>query len=213
MGIFGGTFDPIHVGHLLVAETASEELDLDEVRFLPAAVSPLKVHQTPRSTAKQRGQMVRLAIGGNPRFCIDEREIERGGTSYTIDTLRELRDEYPNTQLVFLMGADSLKSFHLWKEPRAICELAEVVVLMRGGHENPDKQLLAEHLPSTMRRESHLEKHVLNMPQIEISSSDLRERFAQGRSTRYQLHPAVEAYIEVEGLYLPDANGGKTKSA
>lgn len=197
IGILGGTFDPIHLGHLLIAEHAREQLELNQIWFVPAAVSPLKLANRPHSSAKQRVEMVKLATGGNPHFEVDEREITRGGTSFTVDTLREIRQETPDADLTFIMGADSLADLHAWKEPAEICQLAFVAVLARGGYPLPKIELLEPFLP----RQSTPESHLIPMPQMEISSSDLRNRIHQGRSVRYQLHPAVEAYVHANGLY------------
>lgn len=198
IGVFGGTFDPIHVGHLLLAELSREQLALDGVYFVPAAVSPLKVEQPPTS-AKHRLEMVRLAIGGNSHFRVDERELQREGPSYTVDTLRAYQSEHADAALYFLMGADSLADLPYWREPQAICQLAQVMVLARGGHPPPKLDILQTYLPAEPRQS--IDQHVLEMPQMEISSRDLRRRIADGRSTRYQLHPAVEAYIDANGLY------------
>ncbi len=198
IGLFGGTFDPIHLGHLLIAEHAREYLQLDQVRFLPAATAPHKQHQ--RATdAKQRWEMVQLAVGGNPFFYADDRELRRGGTSYTVDTLREIKGELPQAELFFLMGADSLEELHTWREPKRICEMAFVAVVARGGRELPNMQLLKPYLPEEQHLQ--LEQHCVPMPQMEISSSDIRERIEAGKTVRYQLHPAVEAYINARGLY------------
>lgn len=202
IGIMGGTFDPIHVGHLLVAEQAREQLALTEVRMLPAAMSPLKLEQQ-SADAKHRLEMVRLAAGGNPFFTVDDREIRRGGTSFTVDTLTELSQELPEAELVFIMGADSLRDLDSWREPERICQLAFVAVLARGGLPAPDISQLARFLPANQRDTA--EQHLLNIPQMEISSSDLRQRIHAGRSIRYQVHPAVEAYIAANGLYSETA--------
>ena len=199
IGILGGTFDPVHLGHLLLAEQARIRLQLDQVWFLPASVSPLKQHASPRATDRQRIEMLELATGGNPFFRIDPREIHRGGTSYTVDTLRELRGERPDAELFFLMGADSLASLKDWKRPEEICELTQVIVLARGGHPEPQVEQLGTFMPGQSAEE--LSRQLLPMPQLEISSSDLRDDVKAGRSTRYQLHPAVEVFIEKEGLY------------
>ncbi len=198
IGIFGGTFDPIHVGHLLIAEHAREHLQLEQIRFIPAATAPHKQDQ--RATeAKQRWEMVQLAIGGNPYFVADDRELRRGGTSYTVDTLSDLKAELPQAELILLIGADSLAELHTWREPTRICELAFVAVLARGGREQPDLQLLKPYMPE--REHSQLDEHLVPLPQVEISSSQIRQRIAQGQSVRYQLHPAVEAYIAAQGVY------------
>ena len=198
IGILGGTFDPIHIGHLLLAEMAREALQLDEVRFIPAAIAPHKL-DIKSSEGKQRLELVRLAIGGNRFFTADDRELRRSGISYTVDTLTELRAELPNAELVFLMGGDSLAELHTWREPARICELAFVAVLARGGLPSPDLQQLKVYLPSAQHAE--LASHLIPMPQMEISSSEIRARIAEGRSVRYHLHPAVAAAIDAQGLY------------
>ncbi len=203
IGIFGGTFDPIHVGHLLLAELARERLRLDEVRFIPAATAPHKLEQK-SSDGKQRLELVRLAIGGNPYFTADDRELRRSGVSFTVDTLTELRAELPEAELFFLMGGDSLAELHTWREPERICQLAFVAVLARGGHDNPDLQQLKRFL--SPEQHADLASHLIPMPQLEISSSDIRQRVAAGRSVRYQLHPAVAAAIAASGLYRSPEN-------
>lgn len=201
IGVFGGTFDPIHVGHLLVAEIAREKLGLSEMRFVPASLSPLKIEAPATTSDKQRLEMVKLAVGGNPFFLVDDREIQRGGASYTVETLRELQQENEDAELYFLMGADSLEQFHLWREPKVICELARVVVVHRGGYPAPEIGTLAPFLDAPDDLQTLSEKHIVSVPQVEVSSSDLRARIRNGESTRYQLHPAVSAFIGTERLY------------
>lgn len=201
IGILGGTFDPIHLAHLLIAEHAREALQLDQVRFVPAARAPHKQH-LPASDAKHRWEMVRLAIGGNAFFAADDRELRRGGTSYTVDTLAELHAQRPEDDLFFLMGADSLAELHTWRTPHRICELAFVAVVARGGRPLPDLRLLQPYLPGG--RSEDLQQHLVTMPQMEISSTQLRQRVAQGKSIRYQVPPAVEAYIHAQGMYRPE---------
>ena len=198
IGLYGGTFDPIHIGHLLIAEYAREQLQLDELRFIPAATAPHKLeHQA--ADEKQRLEMLRLATGGNPHFRVDDRELRRGGTSYTVDTLEELHLEMPQAELVFLMGSDSLDELDTWRAPQRICQLAFVAVVARGGRAAPDVAKLRRYLPA--EEQAQVDRHLLAMPQIEISSSEIRARVANARSIRYQLHPAVEAFIQAQGLY------------
>ncbi len=199
VGIFGGSFDPIHVGHLLVAEFAREQLELSEVRFLPAAISPLKQSKQP-TEAKHRVEMIRLAIGGNPRFRLDERELRREGPSYTVDTLSELKAESPSTDWVFIMGADSLADWHAWRTPERICELAFVAIAARGGMPAPNLDLLRKYLPNHQRASA--DDHILHLPQMEISSTDIRMRVQNGKSIRYQVPAAVEAYIATTKLFI-----------
>ncbi len=198
VGLFGGTFDPIHLGHLLIAEHSKEYLNLDEVRFIPAATAP---HKQDRESVdgKHRQEMVRLAIGGNSSLVADDRELRRGGTSYTIDTLQELTDEMPGVDFVFVMGSDSLAELSTWREPEKICRLAFVAVVARGGEPKPDLALLGRYLPG--ETELELERHLVPMPQIEINSTEIRRRIADGRSIRYQVPAAVEAYIRANQLY------------
>jgi nicotinate-nucleotide adenylyltransferase len=198
IGILGGSFDPIHLGHLLIAEFAREQLHLSEVRFIPAALSPLKQNRQP-TEPKHRAAMVRLAIGGNPHFRLDERELNRGGTSYTVDTLTELKAENPTAELVFIMGADSLAELSAWREPARICELAFVAVVARGGRPAPDLETLQRYLPADQVADA--ERHLVLLPQLEISSTDLRQRVRLGQSIRYQVPAAVEAYIASAKLY------------
>lgn len=196
IGIMGGTFDPVHIGHLLAAELCREQLGLDELRFMPAFVSPFKLDKQ-AAEPKHRLEMLQLATQSNPCFSVDDRELRRGGTSFTVDTLRELKTEQPESELVFLMGADSLAEFDKWREPAEICRLAKVVVVARGGTPAPDWQMLRRFLPHS----SQTEQHVITMPQCEISSSGIRQAIAAGRSIRYQVPAAVAAYIEQHKLY------------
>lgn len=200
IGIYGGSFDPIHMGHLLVAETCREQLQLDEVRFIPAHVSPFKVDQYP-SDDKQRMEMLQLAVSGQDSFLVDSRELERGGVSYTVDTLRELHQEMPGNEFYFLMGADSLVDFLKWKEPKEICRLAWIVVVGRGGHAEISWSVL-EGLLDKGRYQQTLGMKI-NMPLIELSSSELRERAATGRSLRFRMPRSVEQYIKTNQLYRP----------
>lgn len=198
VGIYGGSFDPIHLGHLLIAEFVREQLNLSEVRFVPAAVSPLKQTQQP-TESKHRVEMIRLAIGGNANFKLDERELRRGGPSYTVDTLAELKAELPEADLVFLMGADSLADLHAWREPERICELAFLAIVARGGRPDPDLDKLQKYLPK--EQAGRAVEHLIRAPQLEISSTEIRERVRQGKSIRYQVTAAVEAYIAAAELY------------
>jgi nicotinate-nucleotide adenylyltransferase len=198
IGIYGGSFDPVHLGHLLVAETVRDQLKLDQVLFIPAAQSPLKQGNIPTS-AKNRVEMLRLAIGAHPAFEIDEREIQRGGISYTIETVRSLQSERPDATWFLLMGADSLRDFDKWKEPRELCRLTTPVVVARGGEPAPNLDRFAEFTDS--ERVEAIKHSTVTMPQLEISSRDIRRRVNEGRSIRYLVTAAVEAYIKNEGLY------------
>jgi len=215
IGIFGGSFDPIHVGHLMIAETAREQLRLDRVLFLPAAKSPLKQEVTP-ADSKARIEMIRLAIGGHPHFMLDEREINRGGISYTVDTLKEMTSEKfslgdaaesstaepdaaKSIEWFFLIGGDSLADFPRWKSPEEILRLASIAVVARGGSPALDWSVLQPYCDADSITE--IMNNQINMPQIEISSRSIRDRIASGKSIRYLVPPAVAAYIEAKQLY------------
>ena len=198
IGIFGGTFDPVHYGHLLLAEMCREQGKLDEVWFVPAAVSPLKQSRPP-SEAKHRVEMLNLASGGHTPFRLSAVELERGGVSYTVDTLAWFREQYPQAELFFLMGADSLQDFPLWREPARICELALPLVVRRHGSPEPNFQPLAPIL--TADRLAIVQANVVHMPVLELSSTEIRKSVSVGRSIRYQVPRAIEAYIAAQGLY------------
>lgn len=198
IGIYGGSFDPIHIGHLLLAETVRERLKLDEVRFVPAAQSPLKLDIKPTAD-KQRLEMLELAIGGHEHFRIDPREIQRGGVSYTVDTLRELTTEQTEDDLFFIMGADSLADLPRWRDPSEICRLAFPVVVARGGEPAPDWSILEEYMPAD--RIEFVKESSISIPLIELSSSEIRKRVKENRSIRYRVPRAVEAYIQSHHLY------------
>lgn len=198
IGIYGGSFDPIHIGHLLVAEMVREQVGLDKILFIPAFQSPLKLDYPPIG-GRSRLEMLQLAIGGNPYFEVDDRELIRGGTSYTIDTLRELHSEKPDAEWFLLMGADSLVDLVRWKEPESLCRLAVPIVVARGGLPPPDLDSLRQFVDTN--RMAMIERYVVNMPQLEISSRDLRNRILNQRSIRYQVPSSVEAYIRANELY------------
>ena len=195
LGIFGGTFDPVHYGHLLLAETCREELNLDAVHFLPAGDPPHKSHAI--SHGRDRARMVTLAVSGYPEFVVDEREIRRSGPSWTVVTLQEFAQEYPDSELYFLMGADSLRDFPDWRQPETILELATVAAVNRPGYPLPsrkDLKGLLKGLPADRVR-------FVSMPGTLISSSDLRQRVSSGRSIRFQTPRAVDVFLREHKLY------------
>lgn len=198
LGIFGGSFDPVHYGHLLLAETCREQARLDRVWFVPNSLSPLKREQPPAS-AKHRLEMLQLAIGGHEAFEVCTLEIDRGGISYTVDTLSQIRELHPTAELFFLMGADSLADFTLWREPERICSLAIPLVVRRHGSPEPDFAPIASLLSAERLELSR--KNVVNMPIIQLSASEIRSRAQRGESLRYRTPRAVEKYIETNGLY------------
>jgi nicotinate-nucleotide adenylyltransferase len=198
LGIFGGSFDPVHYGHLLLAECARETLSLDEVWLVPAAVPPHKQSRE-LAPAKHRLEMVELALAGHEQLRASPLEIERGGVSYTVQTLAAVREARPAATLYLLMGADSLCDLPTWREPARICELALPAVVRRGSAPQPDFSAIAA-LVSPARL-SEIRASQVEMPLIELSSTDLRQRAAAGRSLRYRTPRAVEKYIETHRLY------------
>jgi nicotinate-nucleotide adenylyltransferase len=198
IGIFGGTFDPVHYGHLILAESCREECGLDQVWLLPAAISPHKQGQPPTG-AEHRVAMLQLAIGGHEQLRVETTEVERGEVSYTVDTLETLHERQPTDELFFLMGSDSLQDLPAWKQPERICELALPIVVRRPGAGEPSMGVF-EQLVSADRLEQ-IHRYSIDMPWVDISSSNMRQRVADGRSIRFRTPRAVEAYIASHGLY------------
>ncbi|MBX7071701.1 MAG: nicotinate-nucleotide adenylyltransferase [Pirellulales bacterium] len=198
LGLFGGTFDPIHYGHLLLAETAREECRLDQVWFVPNSQAPHKQGR-PITDAQRRVEMLKLAIGGNSAFAISTLEIDRGGVSYTVDTLAQLRADEPTRELFLILGADSLIDLPTWREPARICELAMLVIARRTGAERARLDTLSELV--SRERLAEFEPYQIEMPRVDLSASMLRRRVSQGLSIRYRTPRAVEKFIEVAGLY------------
>ena len=198
LGIFGGTFDPVHTAHLLLAETFREELRLDEVRFVPAAVPPHK-QDDEITEGEKRVEMLKLALAGHPSFRVDTSELSRAGVSYTVESLRRLREDLPDAEIFFLMGGDSLAEFLTWKEPGEILKLATPVVARRGS----DAPLDWSHLTAVASAErlAEIQQSQFATPLIDVSSTDIRRRRAAGRSIRYRLPRAVEEYILAQRLY------------
>jgi nicotinate-nucleotide adenylyltransferase len=181
IGILGGSFDPIHHGHLILAHAAKEELGLNRVLFIPANKSPHKTDTKP-ATAEDRLEMVRLAIEGEEGFEVSDVELRRPAPSYTVETLRELKKSHPQDEFVLLIGADNVATFDTWREPEEIRHLAQIAVLDRAGS-------AAAHDWPTVRR------------LVDISSTDIRARAADGRSIRYLTPDAVCDYIATHSLY------------
>jgi nicotinate-nucleotide adenylyltransferase len=198
LGILGGSFDPVHFGHLLLAESCLEQLRLDAVWFLPAATPPHK-HPKATSPAEHRAAMLELAVAGNPAFAVCRQEIERGGINYTHEALARLHDEDPRRDLFFLLGADMFRDLPNWRDPRRVCELAVPVAAARPGEPPPDYELLAEFVPP--ERLAMFRRHRVEMPLMGLSGSEIRRRAAAGLSIRYQTPPAVVEYIGAHGLY------------
>ncbi len=198
VGIMGGSFDPVHIGHLIIAQDAAERLELSEVVFIPAAVPPHKA-SLERADAEHRLNMLRLAVESNIGFSVSDIELQRGGLSYTLDTVRALQAERPDVEWVLVVGSDTLADLHNWYKIDELLELCEVATFLRPGeHELSglmDKVLLPQvHKDKLFRNlvESHL---------VEISSTEIRIRIAEGLAICYLVPPEVEMYIYEHGLY------------
>jgi nicotinate-nucleotide adenylyltransferase len=203
LGILGGTFDPVHYGHLLLAEQTREQCRLDRIWFLPAAVPPHK-QNAPLTPGPQRIEMLRLAIAGHEAFEVSTLEIDRGGVSYTLDTLLAVRQQQPDAELFLLMGADSLRDLPTWWEPARICQLATPIVVRRRGAPEPDLSVLASLVSGD--RLAEIRRCQVEVPVGEFSSTAIRQAVLAGRSIRYQTPRAVETYIETQGLYRGDGS-------
>ncbi len=202
VGVLGGTFDPIHYGHLIVAQEALACLELSRVILVPAKNPPHKLQQ-PCSPEERRLRMVELAIAGNPRFEISCVDLERPGPSYTVDTLALLHERLgPQAEMYFLMGMDSLANILTWRRPADVLAQATLAVAARPGY-TADLEALEKALPGVSAR-----TQLLHTPEIGISSHDLRRRVHAGLPIRYQLPDAVEAYIHEHGLYRDGPAGG-----
>jgi len=196
IGVLGGTFDPIHNGHLAVAEEVRSRLSLSEILFVPAGRPWLK-GDTPISPAKHRVEMVRLAVADKPYYKVSTMEIDRAGPSYTVDTMGELRAKIgAGDELFFILGWSSLAELPQWKEPARIIELCKLVAVPRPGYLRPDLRSLETSIPGLGQRVTILDK-----PEVDISASDIRERVAKGLSISGLVPEAVERYIREKGLY------------
>lgn len=191
VGIMGGTFDPIHQGHLLAAERAREEAGLDEVWFMPSSTPPHKPN-APKASAEQRLAMVEAAIAGNPFFRAEPCEIRRGGTSYTVDTVRELKAAYPGHEFYYIIGADMVQYLPHWVRIEELARMITFIGLTRPGY-STDVSGLHEAI-----RDKVLP---VTMPQVDISSTLIRNMRSCGQSVRYLVPETVVSYIEGNRLY------------
>jgi nicotinate-nucleotide adenylyltransferase len=189
LGVFGGTFDPIHIGHLLLAEAAREQLGLDRVLFVPTG-EPWRKAGRKIGPAADRLTMVKLATTDNPDFEVSAIEIEREGPSYTFETLEALANQNPGAGMFFIMGTDTLHDLPNWRSPERIVELATLAVAIRAGS---DDQVTAEGLSANIM--------TIRMPEIGVSASEIRERAAAGQSLRYLVAAAVAEHISAAKLY------------
>jgi len=203
LGIYGGTFDPIHFGHLLLAETARETLHLDQVLFVPAKIPPHK--QGKRLTPEEhRVAMLRLALRGNPFFRLELFELRQNAVSFTVHTLEYLRKKCPNDELFLLMGEDMLRIFPSWYEPKRICELATLALIGRAGQEIADLSFLKG--LASRERLRQIRASRVPMPAVAFSSTEIRERVSKGKSVKYWVPESVRKYIEKNELYSGGAD-------
>lgn len=189
VGLFGGSFDPVHHGHLIVGQVAAETLGLEALRFVPAREQPFKRgrHAAP---AEARTAMLDLAVAGYPGFQVEQAELERPAPSYTVDTLRVLRVREPGVGFVLLVGSDAAAELAEWREAAEVGKLAEIVVFARPGSDVPGSSLI---------------RRVIRVPSIDISATEIRRRVRDGRSIRYWVPDAVAEYITRHRLYLDPA--------
>ena len=199
IGVLGGTFDPIHLGHLIVAGDIMEKLGLGEVLFIPAGRPWLKLEQEKTITpAEHRLAMVRLAVASNPHFKVSTMEIDRPGLSYSIDTVLELKAKLgAEAEIYFIVGPDALAELPEWKDPARLMGMCQVVGIGRPAHSKVDLLKLERSIPGASQRIK-----LVDVPQIDISSTDIRRRVARGLSIRYLVPEAVEKYIVEHKLYL-----------
>jgi nicotinate-nucleotide adenylyltransferase len=189
LGVFGGTFDPPHVGHILLASDVCEALNLDRLIFVPTGAQPLKLDNPPVASPQDRLEMVRLAVADDAYYSVDDAEINRKGLSYTVDTLEHLSQRNPAAKLFLLLGEDALASFDKWRNPDRIRELATVALMRRGGSSSGRLGNIPEGAIEVSTR------------RIDISSTEIRERLRADKSIKGFVPESVERFIDARGLY------------
>ncbi len=199
LGIFGGSFDPVHNAHLVLARACQQQAALDEVWFTPAAVQPLK-HHGPCASDSHRVEMLRLATRDDPTWCVCTIEIDRGGLSYTVETLRQIHEELPEASLYFLIGADALRDVSQWKEPLEIFSVATPLVV----HRAAQPPFNVEQLRLLCTEDT--QPQAIEMPAMDVSSSEIRRRVAAGEPIDSFVPNAVAAFITQHGLYRQPAH-------
>jgi nicotinate-nucleotide adenylyltransferase len=204
LGLFGGTFDPIHLGHLILAEQCREACALDRVWFVVAGLPPHKMEG--RTAVAHRLEMVRIAIAGHSAFEVSEIEAVRPGPHYSVETLEAVQGQHPEDDLFFLIGADSLVDLPFWREPERIAQLATIVVVNRPGIEEVDSANLPVFGPGAKPVQC------VEIPPVGIASTNLRRRLAAGRSIRYMVPRGVEVYIAAHGLYRGESSDPNAES-
>ena len=188
--LFGGTFDPPHIGHLLIAQTICEAESFDKILFIPVNIPP---HKSVNTLLEDRLNMLEIAIDDNPNFEISDIEIKRGGVSYTIDTIRTIKKQYniSSNKISYLIGSDSLLNFHKWKDPEKILEECQIIVAIRPGFRPSD-------IPAWILHKIQF----ANIPRFEISSTNIRSRWVEGKTIRYLVTLPVWEYINKNKIYI-----------
>ena len=189
IGLFGGTFDPPHVGHLLVASDAREALKLDRLIFVPAGAQPFKISTPPVASGQDRVEMLRLAVADDANYVVDDAEINRKGLSFTVDTLEHLSERHPAAQLFLLLGEDLLAGFEQWRNPARIRELATLAAVRRAGTAGSGVESVA---PGVL---------MVSTRRVDVSSTEVRERLRAGKSIKGFVPESVERFIDARGLY------------
>lgn len=198
VGIIGGSFDPVHLGHLMIARDAAEHLDLSEIMFMPAACPPHK-RNIRQVEATHRLNMLRLAVGMDERFYASDLEIRRGGVSYTVDTVAELRAAQPDTDWFLIIGSDTLVELHTWHRVDELLEMCTVATLLRPGIDSAE--LIRQRIELQEESREKLMAHVISAHQMNISSTEIRQRISAGEPIDKLVPEAVAAYILEHGLY------------
>ena len=188
--LFGGTFDPPHIGHLLIAQTICEAESFDKILFIPVNIPP---HKSVNTVLEDRLNMLEIAIDDNPNFEISDIEIKRGGVSYTVDTIRTIKKQYniSSNKISYLIGSDSLLNFHKWKDPKKILEECQIIVAIRPGFRPSD-------IPAWILHKIQF----ANIPRFEISSTNIRSRWVEGKTIRYLVTLPVWEYINKNKIYI-----------
>ena len=194
----GGSFDPVHIGHLIIAQDAVEQLNLSTIIFIPAAVPPHK-QNLKQVSAEHRLNMLKLAVEADQRFSVSDTEVQRGGISYTVDTLQELRESLQTEKLFLIVGSDTLVDLHTWYKIDRVLEMCEIDAFIRPGEESIES--IEQKIKLPVKQKMQLMQNLMDAHRIEISSTEVRTRLLRGESIRYLVPPAVEAYIETHGLY------------
>jgi nicotinate-nucleotide adenylyltransferase len=192
IGVFGGTFDPPHVGHLLLASDAREALRLDRLIFVPAAIQPLKVNAPPMASSRDRLEMVRLAVADDANYSVDDTEIGRKGLSFTVDTLEQLSKKHPGAEFFLLLGEDALAGVDQWRNPARIRELATLAVMRRSAPEGSVAAAAAPIAAGVI---------AVSARRVDVSSTEIRERLRAGKSIKGFVPVSVEQFIDARVIY------------